>query len=312
MAPDVTHVQPRVQSPAGPDDEDDALSLWKAQYPMPEEKGTVSKPQAALKYRPPRSDWKGVSIACTVITLWTAVFYHGCWQIKLTGPDKSAWWDVVATFLALEFLNTGLFITTHDAMHGTIAIRNRRLNDLLGNIAISLYAWFDYDMLHKKHWEHHNFTGLPHKDPDFHRGDPALHKWFGRFMWEYATPLQFAKIFAYTFFLQSLRVQYPNLCVFLAAAPLVSAFRLFYFGTYLPHLPSNAQETMPWEKSHSADDPRPLSFLKCYHFDYHWEHHRWPYAPWWELPVCKRITKTLDAAVPGVQSDGTKKSQLVN
>lgn len=133
-----------------------------------------------------------------------------------------------------------------------------------------------------------------------------------RFMWEYATPLQFAKIFAYTFFLQSLRVQYPNLCVFLAAAPLVSAFRLFYFGTYLPHLPSNAQETMPWEKSHSADDPRPLSFLKCYHFDYHWEHHRWPYAPWWELPVCKRITKTLDAAVPGVQSDGTKKSQLVN
>lgn len=51
MAPDVTHVQPRVQSPAGPDDEDDALSLWKAQYPMPEEKGTVSKPQAALKYR---------------------------------------------------------------------------------------------------------------------------------------------------------------------------------------------------------------------------------------------------------------------
>lgn len=44
----------------------------------------------------------------------------------------------------------GLFITTHDAMHGTIAMRHRRLNDFLGKLAISLFAWFDYNMLHKK------------------------------------------------------------------------------------------------------------------------------------------------------------------
>lgn len=35
-------------------------------------------------------------------------------------------------------------------MHGTIAMRNRRLNDFLGSLAISLYAWFDYNMLHRK------------------------------------------------------------------------------------------------------------------------------------------------------------------
>lgn len=81
-----------------------------------------------------------------------------------------------------EFLYTGLFITTHDAMHGTIAYRNRALNDLLGRTAISLYAWFDYGMLHRKHWEHHNHTGVPNEDPDFHHGNPSLPVWFAQFM----------------------------------------------------------------------------------------------------------------------------------
>lgn len=94
-------------------------------------------------------------------------------------------------------------------------------------------------------------------------------------MWEYSTPLQFAKIILVSQVLQALGVPYYNLCVYMAAAPLVAAFRLFYYGTYLPHLPPNAQEVMVWQKSHSSDAPNWLSFLKCYHFDYHWEHHRY-------------------------------------
>lgn len=58
--------------------------------------------------------------------------------------------------------------------------RNRALNDWIGRIAISLYAWFDYGMLHKKHWEHHGMTGIPGKDPDFHRGNPNIIAWFAR------------------------------------------------------------------------------------------------------------------------------------
>jgi beta-carotene ketolase (CrtW type) len=54
------------------------------------------------------------------------------------------------------------------------------VNDVLGRIAITLYAYFDYNMLHKKHWEHHNFTGQPGKDPDFHRGNKNLLVWYGR------------------------------------------------------------------------------------------------------------------------------------
>jgi hypothetical protein len=46
-------------------------------------------------------------------------------------------------------------------------------------------------------------------------------------------------------------------------------------GTYLPHLPRDNGEVMGWQKSHSYDGPALLSFLQCYCFGYHFEHHRW-------------------------------------
>lgn len=66
---------------------------------------------------------KGISIAIGIIAVWAALFYHGCWQIDLTAENRSPWWDILGTFFLLEFVNTGLFITTHDAMHGTICYR---------------------------------------------------------------------------------------------------------------------------------------------------------------------------------------------
>ena len=67
--------------------------------------------------------------------------------------------------------------------------------------------------------------------------------------------------------------------------------RLFYFGTYVPHCPSSAGEQMPWQKSRSADCSRLMSTLRCYCFDFHWEHHRWPYAPWWQLGDYKSLVR---------------------
>lgn len=94
-------------------------------------------------------------------------------------------------------------------------------------------------------------------------------------MWEYTTLLQFAKIILASQVLQALGVPYVNLVVFMAAAPLLAAFRLFYFGTYLPHLPPDNKTVMKWQMSHSSEDPTWLTFLKCYNFGLHWEHHRW-------------------------------------
>lgn len=74
--------------------------------------------------RPPRSDLPGVCVALTVIGTWAVVFYHGLFQVDLTEQwSMRHGSDVAATFLLLEFLYTGLFITTHDAMHGTVAYR---------------------------------------------------------------------------------------------------------------------------------------------------------------------------------------------
>ena len=94
-------------------------------------------------------------------------------------------------------------------------------------------------------------------------------------MWEYTTLLQFAKIILASQVLQALGVPYDNLVVYMAAAPLLAAFRLFYFGTYLPHLPPDNKTVMKWQMSHSSEDPFWLTFLKCYNFGLHWEHHRW-------------------------------------
>ena len=57
-----------------------------------------------------------------------------------------------------------------------------------------MYAWFDYDMLHTKHWQHHDHTGRVGADPDFHHGNPAPWMWYFQFMATYATPGQFLKI----------------------------------------------------------------------------------------------------------------------
>ena len=76
-------------------------------------------------HRPPRNDTKGIAIALSIIAAWAVLFFHACWRVRLPGlPGTSAagpqqqqsshWLDVLLTFMALEFINTGLFITTRE------------------------------------------------------------------------------------------------------------------------------------------------------------------------------------------------------
>ena len=240
-----------------------------------------------LKTRP-YPEIASLSIALFIASAFVVTWYYALFRVRF---GVTAWWQVLLTWLLLEFLYTGLFITTHDAMHGSVSKSNKRLNDFLGALSISMYAWFDYGMLFEKHWEHHDRTGLVDQDPDFHGpGTAAMLPWFARFMATYVTPAQLVKLSAFGAILSlCFGVPIANQAVFMAGAGLASAFRLFYFGTYEPHRPNDGDPSraMPWEASHSSKHSRPLSFLKCYHFDYHWEHHRWPDAPWWMLPSYK-------------------------
>jgi beta-carotene/zeaxanthin 4-ketolase len=234
----------------------------------------------------------GVAVAVGLLAAFLAVWYVALFRLRF---GRSHWLLLLAAFFALEFLYTGLFITTHDAMHGAVAPSNPRLNDFLGMACISLYAWFDYEMLHKKHWQHHDHTGVVDEDPDFHGGATAgMLPWFARFMATYLTVRQLAKLSMFGAVLATLGAPLANQATYMAGAGLASAFRLFYFGTYEPHRPrdGDAARAMPWEDSASSDAARWVSFLKCYHFDYHREHHRWPDAPWWMLPVLKQKNQT--------------------
>lgn len=97
----------------------------------------------------------------------------------------------------------------------------------------------------------------------------------------YVTIPQIVKLFAITSALAVFGAPLPNQLVFWAGSGLVSAVRLFYFGTYVPHKPrKGAGEVMSWAKARSVDhEPTWLSFLQCYNFNMHWEHHRWPFCP---------------------------------
>ena len=84
--------------------------------------------------------------------------------------------------------------------------------------------------------------------------------------------------------------------IYMAACGILSSLQLFYFGTYIPHKPLNHKEVMYWEKSNSSSKERFESFLTCYHFDCHFEHHAMPHVPWFELWNVKNkidITKNV-------------------
>ena len=191
--------------------------------------------------------------------------------------------------LCQTFLYTGLFITAHDAMHGSVCPAHPRINNIIGAVAVGLYALFSYRKLLEKHWAHHR-TPASHKDPDFHDGEHnGFLRWYLHFMKEY---LSWKQIIGMTIVFQImeyiLTIPALNLILFWVAPALLSTIQLFYFGTYLPHrTPADGYDNPHRAKSNAYSTF--WSFITCYHFGYHWEHHEYPYVPWWHLPAIRKV-----------------------
>lgn len=196
---------------------------------------------------------------------------------------------VVLAVLGRTFLQTGLFIIGHDAMHGVLLPRNRRLNDRLGALVLGLYAALPYRLCRRNHQLHHQATAS-WADPDFHPDPEAsVVAWYIRFMAGYLNARQMTRLLggwsamaAMACFLSP--TGWMNVLLFCTLPLLLSSMQLFTFGTYLPH-----------RKQRSSDGPRPvaslewpvwLSLLTCYHFGYHRQHHETPQLAWFELPRC--------------------------
>ena len=187
------------------------------------------------------------------------------------------------------FLYTGLFITAHDAMHGVAFPQNQKINSFVGSLALFLYGFLSYKKLLKKHWLHHNNPAST-LDPDFHDGTHKnLFAWYFHFMkgyWSWTQIIGLVVLFNLAQY--KLHIPNSNLTLFWIIPPILSSVQLFYFGTFLPH----REPEGGYINSHRAySSPRPIlwSFITCYHFGYHEEHHESPHLPWWQLPMAYKM-----------------------
>ena len=233
----------------------------------------------------------GILIASLVMFLWLSSL------ILLLAIDVSHLPYVLIIFAVLlrAFLHTGLFITAHDAMHGTVFTQNRKINDFVGNLAARMYVFLPFKTLLEKHKLHHHYPASE-KDPDF-CGDGNKHPvlWYISFMKGYLEGKQSWVVFIgmslifYPLWL-GLHIQLANLILFWLLPIFISSLQLFYFGIFLPHRQPKEGYTNR-HRARSSDFSVFWSFLSCYHFGYHWEHHEYPHLPWYRLPFgsnCKK------------------------
>lgn len=231
---------------------------------------------------------KGLAAALSIIFLWLLSL------IFLLSQDISQMprWLIISGMIWQTLLYTGLFITAHDGMHGLVSPKNRKFNDFIGAAAVSLYALFSYKNLLTKHWEHHRHPASQ-QDPDFHDGEHSgFINWYYRFMSNYLTWKQvLGMAIIFNILLYIFKVAGINLVLFWVLPSLLSTLQLFYFGTYLPH----RELSEPYKDEHRARSNNYSvfwSFITCYHFGYHWEHHEYTHIAWWRLPRVRQLSKT--------------------
>ena len=225
--------------------------------------------------------WKGLIIAGIILTAWAA---HLWWTLT-QAPLSAA--TIVFHVLLQSFLNVGLFITAHDAMHRSLAPAHPHINDAVGAAALFLYGGFLWTTLRPCHFAHHAHPATP-ADPDY-AADAAerFAPWLWRFVSGYYSWTNFALMHIHVGATWLLSGSIWKVLIFFALPAWLSALQLFLFGTYLPHrTPPGGHVDI--HKANSNPYPVWLSFLTCYHFGYHREHHHHPHVPWWRLPQLRR------------------------
>jgi beta-carotene ketolase (CrtW type) len=211
----------------------------------------------------------GILVALVVIAAWlVSLVFLLRWDFSWSNPF------VYLMVLVQMHLYTGLFITAHDAMHGTVS-SSGKFNTIIGQVCTALYAAFSFNKLLKKHHEHHRYVHSD-QDPDYHDG--TYLSWYFSFMKEYMSVMQIV-FMAIAFNVLNIWIPESNLLLFWVAPALLSTLQLFTFGTWIPHHGDhdNAHHSSSLKKNHL------LGFFSCYFFGYHYEHHEWPGIPWWKL-----------------------------
>lgn len=232
----------------------------------------------------------GLLVASVIVVLWISSL---TFLLSIDLESTSLW--ILPAVLGRTFIQTGLFIVAHDAIHDSVIPGARRLNHWIGQLALMLYALLSYQKLSLNHWQHHRHPGQA-GDPDFHDGvHQNVLSWYLKFMKGYLDGRQRVVLFfgmKIIFFTLHLGFHVPlvNLFVFWVLPIGLSSMQLFFFGTYLPHRIALGESGKTENPHHATSSNYPLiwSFLTCYHFGYHWEHHEYPLLPWYRLPAVRQ------------------------
>ncbi|MBB4660112.1 fatty acid desaturase [Parvularcula dongshanensis] len=231
---------------------------------------------------PARTGLIGVALATAITGAWLAAHVYGVFFLDLSSREALL---APLLILALLWLSVGLFIISHDAIHGSLAPGRPVVNRAFGWVVMTLYAGFHYDRLARSHAGHHAAPGTA-DDPDFSADHPdAFWPWFVQFFRHHFSWRPFLFVNAVVFFYWLVLGASPlNIVLFYGVPALGSAVQLFYFGTFRPH--RHAEGAFA-DKHNARSDRMPAlaALLTCYNFGgYHHEHHLYPHEPWWRLP----------------------------
>lgn len=219
----------------------------------------------------------GIFLAIAIILVWASHLAYMFSFVEFSFTNVGMY----AHILLQGWLYTGLFITGHDAMHGTIT-RNKSINNLLGTMATFLFAAMSYKRLRKNHGLHH-VAPATEKDPDFYAKSQNFFLWWGVFMWRYITLWQLIAMAAiYNIFIHVLGLGEVKVILYWAVPAILGTMQLFYAGVYWPHKEPHMPHMQP-HRARTLKKNHPWAMLSCYFFGYHWEHHQDQYVPWWQL-----------------------------
>ena len=228
-----------------------------------------------------------VAFALVIIALWMLTAYASLFVLPDAKTMSLA--AVGALSVGRSCLHSGLFILSHDAMHGSLIPAAPKLNNWAGQVILAIYSFLSFGRMQACHHQHHR-TPAQTADPDFYAG--GFWVWYFKFMRTYIEGGQGWIIFwgmsAFFYPLQVVfHVPMLNVVLFWLLPQAVSSWQLFYFGTYRPHKRPPGGHTNA-HRAVSSEASILMSFFSCYHFDYHWEHHQYPHLPWYKLPVAHR------------------------
>ena len=234
----------------------------------------------------------GLALALAIFASWLALHLFSMFVFKLTWASLPLALGIAAIQC---WLSVGLFIVSHDAMHGSLIPRGGKANDVIGGFLLFIYAGFSWKRMRSAHFAHHREPGSA-GDPDFSVEHPtSFWRWYGEFLRRYfgwqSIVFVFTVVLAYWLLLG---VPVEKIVLLYGVPAIVSSMQLFYFGTFRPHC--HNEETFADRHNARTDDFGWLkSLATCFHFGYHHEHHLAPHVPWWKLPEARRNTRNTQA-----------------